>query len=360
MSPVLNFGAGPATLPVPVVEQAAAELGRRSRDGITIMEASHRGLDFSAVAEKAEADLRLLLGVPETHRVLFLQGGATAQFAGVPLNLAPEGASADHVVSGHWSRRAADEAARFCTVNVAADGAGSGYRSVPDPATWRRSPEAAYLAYCANDTIHGVEFHRPPDPGGPPLVADMSSTLLSRPLEVDRFGVIYAGAQKNLGPAGVTVVIVHTELLGRSGRAIPSVLDYRAMADSGSMLNTPPTFAWYVSGLVLAWLIAEGGLEEMESRNRRKQALLYDAIDGSSLYSNAVEPAWRSWMNVPFRLADPDLDAVFRDEASAAGLVGLEGHRSVGGMRASLYNAVPETAVRTLVEFMSDFERRHG
>lgn len=353
-----NFSAGPGALPAEVVEAVAAEMARRERNGATVMEISHRSREFVAIAEKAEQDLRRLLGIGDTHVVLFLQGGATGQFSAVPLNLVPEGGRAAHVVTGHWSRRAADEAARFCTVDVIADSEPDGYRRVPDPATWEVPASSAYLAYAANETIDGVEMTVPP--AFPvPLVADASSNLLSRPLDVSRFGVLYAGAQKNLGPAGLTVVVVERDLLGGSGRVIPTVLDYAAMAESGSMLNTPPTFAWYVAGLVFEWLIAQGGLEEMERRNRRKQALVYEAIDASPIYSNLVDARYRSWMNVPFSLTPVDLESAFLTEAAAAGFIGLKGHRSVGGVRVSLYNAVTEESVQALVGFMRDFQDRH-
>ncbi len=354
-----NFSAGPATLPLPVLEQARDEL-LDWRDGMSVMEVSHRGRHFMAVAEQAEADLRELLAVPAGHRVLFMQGGATAQFAAVPLNLAPAGGTADYVHTGHWSERAIREARRFVSVTVAADEAGSQYTTVPEAASLRPSQAAAYLHYTSNETIGGVEFPYVPDPGAVPLVADMSSNILSRPIDVARFGLIYAGAQKNIGPAGITVVIVRDDLLGDARAGTPSVCDYRAVADAGSMLNTPPTFAWYVAGLVFQWLKREGGLEEMARRNDAKARMLYEAIDGSGFYSNPVARNCRSRMNVPFRLARPELDSAFLSEAAAAGLAGLAGHRAVGGMRASLYNAMPPEGVAALVAFMREFERRHG
>ncbi len=356
---VYNFSAGPAALPLPVLEQARDEL-TDWRGGMSVMEVSHRSKTFLAVAERAEADLRELLAIPSGYQVLFLQGGATAQFAAVPLNLAAPGAAADYVNTGHWSQRTIAEAKRFVDLRVAADESGGGYTKAPRQEALRLTPGAAYLHYTTNETIHGVEFPYVPDAGAVPLVADMSSTILSRPLEVPRFGVIYAGAQKNIGPAGLTVVIVRADLLGRARPGTPIVLDYRAMAEAGSMQNTPPTFAWYLAGLVFRWLKREGGLAEMERRNRAKAELLYAALDASALYSNPVARDCRSWMNVPFRLARPELEPAFLAEAESAGLANLAGHRAVGGMRASIYNAMPLAGVQALVEFLRDFERRHG
>jgi phosphoserine aminotransferase len=356
---VYNFSAGPAALPLQVLEQARDEL-LDWQDGASVMEISHRSRPFVAVAERAESDLRELLAIPSGYCVLFMQGGATAQFSAVPLNLATAGATADYVNTGHWSERAIKEARRFVKLGIAADEAASTYTTVPAPGSLRHSPRAAYLHYTPNETIGGVEFPYVPDAGGVPLVADMSSTILSRPLDVGRFGLIYAGAQKNIGPSGITVVIVRDELLGRARKGTPAVFDYRAVADAGSMLNTPPTFAWYFAGLVFQWLKREGGLETMAKRNRAKAGMLYAAIDGSPFYSNPVAKECRSWMNVPFRLAKPELEKPFLAEAEAAGLVHLAGHRAVGGMRASLYNAMPLEGVAALVDFMRDFERRNG
>jgi phosphoserine aminotransferase len=356
---VYNFSAGPAALPLPVLEQARDEL-LEWKGGASVMELSHRSRAFMAVAEEAEADLRELVGIPPDYRVLFMQGGATAQFALVPMNLAPPGAPADYVNTGHWSARAIQEARRFVAVNVLADEAGSAYTTVPDAASLKPRPGSAYLHYTPNETIGGVEFAYVPDSGDVPLVADMSSTILSRPLDVSRFGLVYAGAQKNIGPSGITVVIVRDELAGRARAATPSVFDYRAVAEAGSMLNTPPTFAWYFAGLVFKWLRREGGVAEMGRRNRAKAEALYAAIDASAFYSNPVARDCRSWMNVPFRLARPDLEKTFLGEADAAGLTNLAGHRAVGGMRASLYNAMPMEGVTALVGFMRDFERRYG
>ncbi len=356
---VYNFSAGPAVLPTPVLEQVRDEL-LDWQGGMSVMEISHRGKPFMAVAEQAEADLRELLAVPGDYRVLFMQGGAAAQFAAVPMNLALPSATAAYFNTGHWSERAITEARRFLHVDVVADESATRYASVPAEGSIRPAPDAAYLHYTPNETIGGVEFPYVPDAGGIPLVADMSSSILSRPIDVSRFGLIYAGAQKNIGPSGLTLVIVRESLLGRARDAVPLVLDYKAVAESGSMQNTPPTFAWYVAGLVFRWLKREGGLAEMGRRNRAKAELLYGAIDASGFYSNPVEKNCRSWMNVPFRLAKPELDKRFLAEAEAEGLTHLAGHRAVGGMRASLYNAMPIEGVAALVGFMRDFEQRYG
>ena len=358
---VFNFAAGPATLPAEVLEQVRDELLDWQHSGTSVMEVSHRGKAFMAVAQEAEALLRELLGVPQSHRVLFLQGGATGQFAAVPLNLAREDSTVDYLNTGHWSQRALREAQRYTArVNIAADESASGYTTVPEPQALRLTPAAAYVHYTPNETIGGVEFPYIPETHAVPLVADMSSTLLSRPLEVARFGLIYAGAQKNIGPAGLVVVIVRADLTGRARRGTPAVWDYQAMADDHSMLNTPATFAWYVAGLVLRWLKAQGGLAVIGERNRRKAQLLYEAIDTSGFYRNPVAVGCRSWMNVPFTLADARLDEEFLAGARAAGLANLAGHRSVGGMRASLYNAMPLAGVMALIAYMREFARRHG
>lgn len=359
MKRVFNFSAGPAVMPLEVLEQAREELLDWRGSGMSVMEMSHRGKAFVSIAEQAEADLRELLEVPDRYRILFLQGGATGQFAAVPLNLGGADAQADYVNTGAWSKKAISEAKRFCRVHIAAD-AGEPYNAIPVRETWQLSERPAYVHYTPNETIGGVEFHWIPDVGDVPLVADMSSTLLSRPLDVGRFGVIYAGAQKNIGPAGLTVVIVRDDLLGRSRAAMPMIVDWSAMARDGSMLNTPPTFAWYMAGLVFRWLKRQGGLGAVGERNLAKAKLLYTAIDESSFYANPVAAADRSRMNVPFTLARPELDKTFLAEARDAGLVTLEGHRSVGGMRASLYNAMPLEGVKALVSFMKEFERRHG
>jgi phosphoserine aminotransferase len=345
-------------LPLEVLEQARAELTDWQHSGMSVLEVSHRGKAFIAVAAEAEADLRQLLAVPKNYKVLFLQGGATAQFAAVPLNLATAESTADYVVTGNWSKKAVGEARRYLKVNVAADAAPENH-TVPPEATWRRTSGAAYLHYTPNETIGGLEFPFIPA-SDVPLVADLSSTILSRPLDVARFGVIYAGAQKNIGPSGLCIVIVRDDLLERARSITPSMLNYKEMAATDSMSNTPPTFAWYMAGLVFKWLLRNGGLPAMEQRNRAKAQKLYAAIDASGFYRNPVDPPCRSWMNVPFTLAKPELDKTFLAEAQQAGLTNLEGHRSVGGMRASIYNAMPPEGVDALVAFMQEFQRRHG
>ena len=359
MSRVFNFSAGPAALPAEVLQQLRDEMFDWRGQGMSVMEMSHRGKAFVGIAEQAEADLRELLAIPARYKVLFLQGGATAQFAAIPLNLTRPDSVADYVNTGAWSKKAIAEAKRYCKVNVAAD-AGGKYASVPPQATWSLTPGAAYIHYTPNETIGGVEFPFVPDMGDVPLVADMSSTILSRPIEVSRFGVIYAGAQKNIGPAGLVVVIVREDLLGRARADVPTVFDWTAMAADGSMLNTPATYSWYVAGAVFQWIKRQGGLAAMERSNRAKAGTLYAAIDGSGYYRNPVAPECRSWMNVPFTLPSAELDKPFLEGAKAAGLVALAGHRSVGGMRASLYNAMPIAGVEALVEYMRDFQGRHG
>jgi phosphoserine aminotransferase len=357
---VFNFAAGPAMLPLEVLEQARSELTDWRGSGSSVMEVSHRSKTFLEIAQGAESDLRELLGIPSHYRVLFLQGGATGQFSAIPMNLASSDSVVDYLDTGAWSRRALEEAQRYCRVNVTGDETELHYCVIPEPRTLRLTPGAAYVHYTPNETIGGVEFPYTPDTGGVPLVADMSSTLLSRPFEVSRCALIYAGAQKNIGPAGLTVVIVRDELLGRARPGTPVVWDYRAQAEQGSMVNTPPTFAWYVAGLVFKWLKAQGGLAVMGQRNRMKAEILYGAIERSGFYRNPVARNCRSWMNVPFTLANPALDQAFLRGAAVAGLTNLEGHRSVGGMRASLYNAMPLAGVEALTAFMQEFERRHG
>jgi len=357
---VFNFAAGPATLPLEVLEQARDEMTDWQGAGMSVMEVSHRSKSFVAVARTAEADLRELLAVPAGYKVLFLQGGATGQFSAVPLNLASADAVADYINTGQWSKKAIVEAGRYLKVNVAADEKASNYSTTPGQAALRLTPGAAYVHYTPNETIGGVEFPYVPDAGEAPLVADMSSTILSRPIDVSRFGLIYAGAQKNIGPSGLTVVIVREDLVGRARPGTPAVFDYQAMVEAESMLNTPPTFGWYIAGLVFSWLKRQGGLAAVGERNRAKAERLYGAIDSSAFYANPVDPACRSWMNVPFTMARPELEKTFLAEAAQAGLANLEGHRSVGGMRASIYNAMPMAGVEALVSFMADFERRHG
>ena len=360
MKRVFNFSPGPAMLPEPVLRKAQAELLDWQGSGMSVMEVSHRGTDFIEFAARSERVLRELLGVPESYKVLFLQGGATLQFAAVPLNLAPAGSVADYVVTGNWGEKAVQEAERYIRVNVAATSKASKFTTVPDPKTWQASSSAAYLHYTPNETVFGVELHSVPEVSDAPLVADMSSTLLSRPIDVSRFGVIYAGAQKNIGPAGLAIVIVREDLLGRARRETPGVIDYKTMAENDSMWNTPSTLSWYFAGLVFDWLKEQGGLEAMGKINERKATKLYAAIDGSGFYKNPVDKAYRSWMNIPFTLPNAELDKPFLQEAKAAGLTNLKGHRVVGGMRASLYNAMPEAGVDALIGFMADFAKRRG
>lgn len=366
-----NFCAGPAALPTAVLERARDELLDYRGRGLSVMEMSHRAEEYIAIAEKSEADLRELLAIPANYRVLFTQGGATQQFAAVPYNLLGAGGRANFVYTGIWGKKAMAEARHlFGDAHLAASSEANGHTAVPREEEIRLSEDAAYLHYTANETIGGLEFDyvpgagqglRRPDGTEVPLVCDLSSSILSGPLDVSSFGVIYAGAQKNIGPAGLVVVIVRDDLLDRARADMPSLFGYRALADAGSMVNTPATYSWYLAGLVFEWLKDEvGGLAAMEAINRRKAARLYAAIDESGLYSNPIAVPNRSRMNVPFVLADERLDEPFLAEAEAAGLLNLKGHRSVGGMRASLYNAVPEEAVDALVDFMADFENRRG
>jgi phosphoserine aminotransferase len=357
---VLNFSAGPAVLPEEVLRQAAAEMLDWHGSGMGVMEMSHRGDEFVSIAAAAEASLRRLLAIPAHYKVLFLQGGATLQFAMVPLNLLNGKTKADYVNTGEWSKKAIGEAQRFCEVNVAASSADANFTYVPEQANWRLSPDAAYVHVCTNETIGGVEYHWVPETGAVPLVADMSSHILSRPMDVGRYGLIYAGAQKNIGPAGLAIAIVREDLLGRASRGTPSILDYKVHADAQSMPNTPPTYALYVAGLVFEWLERRGGLAAMAQRNAAKAELLYGYLGDSTLFRNPVREADRSRMNVPFTLRDPALDGAFLKGAEERGMVQLKGHRSVGGMRASIYNAMPIEGVRRLVDYMREFEARHG
>lgn len=361
MTRVYNFSAGPAMLPQEVLEQAQAEMLDWQGSGMSVMEMSHRGKEFMSIAEKAEADLREVMAIPANYKVLFLQGGASSQFAMVPLNLLQGKGQADYFRTGSWSKKAIAEAKRYCDVNVVADSESGGkFTSAPAAADVSFNSDAAYVHYTPNETIEGVEFPYVPDTGDVPLVADMSSTILSRPIDVAQFGLIYAGAQKNIGPAGLTLVIVREDLIGHAQDGTPSMFDYAIHAKGDSMYNTPPTYAWYLAGLVFAWLKDKGGLGAMAEINERKAAKLYAAIDGSDFYQNPVAKDCRSWMNVPFTLADAELDSVFLAAAKEVGLVTLKGHRSVGGMRASIYNAMPEAGVDALIEFMANFEKSHG
>ena len=360
MSRVFNFSAGPAMLPQAVLEKAQQEMLDWHGSGMSVMEMSHRGKEFMSIAAQAEADLRELMGISDDYAVLFLQGGASSQFAMVPLNLLGNKKSADYINTGAWSKKAIAEAKRYCDVNVAASSEESKFTTVPAQSDWSLNPDAAYVHYTPNETIGGVEFPFVPDTGNVPLVADMSSTILSRPVDVSRYGVIYAGAQKNIGPAGLTVVIVRKDLMGNPSAGTPTMFDYQVQAENGSMYNTPPTYSWYLAGLVFAWVKEQGGLAKMAEINKRKADKLYAAIDDSGFYANPVDPVSRSWMNVPFTLANPELDSVFLEESKEEDLTTLKGHRSVGGMRASIYNAMPEEGVNNLIAFMAEFERRHG
>ncbi|HID80815.1 MAG TPA: 3-phosphoserine/phosphohydroxythreonine transaminase [Chromatiales bacterium] len=355
-----NFSAGPAALPEAVLQQAKEEILDWQGSGMSVMEMSHRGKEFMSIAETAEQDLRELLSIPDNYKVLFLQGGASAQFAMAPMNLLRGKNKADYINTGAWSKKAIVEAGRYCEVNVAATSEAEKFSTVPEQSTWHLSSDAAYLHYTPNETIGGVEFPFIPETGDIPLVADMSSTILSRPLDVSKYGVIYAGAQKNIGPAGLTIVIVRDDLIGETLPGTPAMFDYKIHADTGSMYNTPPTYGWYLAGLVFKWLKTQGGLQGIAEINQRKADKLYNAIDQSDFYANPVDPACRSWMNVPFTLANPDLDKIFLEQAAEQGLVTLKGHRSVGGMRASIYNAMPEEGVDALISFMAEFERKNG
>ncbi|CAE6910713.1 phosphoserine/phosphohydroxythreonine aminotransferase [Pseudomonas marincola] len=355
-----NFCAGPAALPEAVLQRAQSELLDWQGRGLSVMEMSHRSDEYLAISGKTEQDLRDLLTIPNDYKVLFLQGGASQQFAEIPLNLLPEDGVADYIDTGIWSKKSIDEAKRYGHINVAASAKPYDYFAIPGQNEWQLSKDAAYVHYASNETIGGLQFDWIPEVGDVPLVADMSSDILSRPLDVSKYGLIYAGAQKNIGPSGLVVAIVREDLLGRARSSCPTMLNYKIAADNGSMYNTPATFSWYLSGLVFEWLKEQGGVEAMELRNRAKKELLYGAIDSSELYSNPVATNARSWMNVPFRLADDRLDKPFLAGADARGLLNLKGHRSVGGMRASIYNAVGLDAVQALVAYMAEFEKEHG
>lgn len=360
MSRIFNFCAGPAALPTAVLERAGGELADWHGTGMSIMEMSHRSKEFVGVAEKAEKDLRDLMGIPDNYKVLFMQGGASSQFTMIPMNLLRGGSKADYINTGQWSTKAIKEAKRFCEVNVAASTEGNNFTSAPSQAELNLSPDAAYVHYTPNETIGGVEFDYVPDTDEVPLVADYSSSILSEVIDVSKFGLIYAGAQKNIGPAGLCVVIVREDLLGNTIAGTPTMFDYKVAADNGSMYNTPPTYSWYLAGLVFEWLKEQGGVEAMAELNRRKAEKLYGFIDTNDFYANPVAKNNRSRMNVPFTLADAALDKTFLAESEQAGLMNLAGHRSVGGMRASIYNAVPEDGVDALIAFMADFAKRHG
>lgn len=361
MSQVFNFSSGPAMLPVEVLRRAEQELCNWQGLGTSVMEISHRSKEFIQVAEEAEKDFRDLLKIPSNYKVLFCHGGARAQFAAVPMNLLGQHSTADYIDGGYWAASAVKEAQKYCTPNVIdAKTTVAGLRGIKPMSEWALSDNSAYVHFCPNETIDGIAIHETPDFGDKVVVADLSSTILSTPLDVSRYGVIYAGAQKNIGPAGLTLVVVRKDLLGQARKELPSILDYKVLAENESMFNTPPTFAWYLSGLVFKWLKEQGGVHELDKRNQAKADLLYGTIDSSDFYRNDVAVANRSRMNVPFQLADSALDKLFIDESFAAGLHALKGHRVVGGMRASIYNAMPLEGVKALTDFMVDFERRHG
>jgi phosphoserine aminotransferase len=358
MSRIFNFSAGPAMLPAEVLARAGDEMLDWRGTGMSVMEMSHRGREFMSIAEEAESDLRELLAIPASYKLLFLQGGATLQFAQVPMNLLRGKSKADYVITGEWSKKAVKEAKSYCDAAVAASSEERNFTYAPKD--WRVRNDAAYVHYCSNETIGGVEYHALPYSGPAPIVADASSHFLSRPMEVGSHGLIYAGAQKNAGPAGLTFVIVREDLIGAAAKGTPSVMDYKLQADADSMLNTPATYAMYVAGLVFKWLKASGGLAAVEARNIQKAKLLYDFLDASRFFRNPVAKEDRSRMNVPFTLSKPELDPVFLKGAEERGMVQLKGHRSVGGMRASIYNAMPLEGVQRLVEYMKDFEARNG
>lgn len=361
MTQVYNFSSGPAILPAEVLRHVEQELCNWHGLGTSVMEISHRSKEFIAVAEQSEQDLRDLLKIPPNYKVLFCHGGARAQFAALPQNLLGDKTTADYIDGGYWAHSAINEAQKYCMPNVIdVKTYVDNLIGIKPMKEWPLSESAAYVHYCPNETIDGVAIDEIPDFGDKILIGDYSSSILSRPLDVRRFGVIYAGAQKNIGPAGLTLVIVREDLLGKARREVPSILDYTVLAENDSMFNTPPTFAWYLSGLVFKWLKEKGGLMEMQKRNQAKSELLYTSIDNSNFYHSQVAYANRSWMNVPFQLADSALDKVFLSEAEAIGLQALQGHRIRGGMRASIYNAMPLAGVQALTDFMNDFERRHG
>ena len=359
MSRVYNFSAGPSAFPESVLQQAQQEMLEWRDSGMSVMEMSHRGKHFSLIAEELESDLRALLAGPENYKVLFLQGGASGQFSLIPQNILNGKNKACYLNTGAWSEKAIKDAGAYCDVVVSASSESTKFTTIPEASSWAIDSQAAYLHYTSNETIHGVEFQSCPDGKGLPLVSDMSSNILSRKIDVSQYGLIYAGTQKNMGPAGVTVVIVRDDLVGHAPKTVPPVFNYAEQAKNQSMLNTPATYSWYLCGLVLKWLKEQGGVEGIEQRNIAKAAKLYQAIDQSALYSNPVEIASRSRMNVPFILAEESLDKPFLAAAEANGLFELKGHRSVGGMRASIYNAMPEAGVQVLIDFMAEFERTH-
>ena len=360
MSRIFNFSAGPAMIPAAVLQRAEQEFLDWNGSGMNVMEMSHRGEEFMSIAAQAEADVREVMAIPDNYKVLFLQGGASGQFTAIPMNLLRGKTTADYFNTGQWSKKAIKEAQRYCDVNIVASSEDTNFDTVPDKSTWKLNPDAAYVHYTANETIGGVEFDDIPDTGNVPLVVDLSSTILSRPIDVSRFTLIYAGAQKNIGPAGLTLVIVRDDFIGDAIPGTPITFDYKVQADNDSMYNTPPTYALYMAGLGFQWLKELGGLTSMGDTNQRKAEKLYAAIDNSDFYQNPVKKQYRSWMNVPFTLNNAVLDSDFLAGAKAAGLVTLKGHRSVGGMRASIYNAMPEEGVDALISYMQDFAKQNS
>ncbi len=360
MTQIYNFSAGPAVLPKEVLQQASEEMLDWHGSGMSVMEMSHRGKEFISIAQEAEADLRELMGIPANYKVLFLQGGAHAQFSMIPMNLLRGKKTADYLDTGIWAQKAIEEAAKYCEVNVVASAAEQQYRQVPQQSQWKLNPDAAFVHYTSNETIGGLEMFWTPQVGDVPLVVDMSSHILSRPIDVSQYGLIYAGAQKNIGPAGLTIVIVRDDLIGQTIPGTPTMLDYKVHADNESMYNTPPTYGIYIAGLVFKWLKAQGGLAGIEKLNIKKSGLLYDYLDSTDFYSSPIALENRSRMNIPFTLKNSDLDADFLKQAQAQGLLQLKGHRLLGGMRASIYNAMPLEGVQALIAFMQDFERTHG
>ena len=360
MERLFNFSAGPAALPLDVLERARDELVNWQGSGMSVMEMSHRGKEYMSIQAEAEADLRELMDIPANYKVLFLQGGASTQFAMIPMNLLRGKASADYLNTGEWSKKAIKEARKYGAVNVVASSEDRNFSYAPAQSDWKLDPEAAYVHFTPNETIGGVEIFWTPETSNVPLVADMSSNILSRPIDVRKYGLIYAGAQKNIGPAGLTIVIVRDDLIGQTVKGTPTMFEYQTQAENDSMYNTPPTYAIYIAGLVFKSLKAKGGLAAMEKTNRLKAGLLYDCIDASSFFSSPVARENRSLMNIPFTLKDEALDEEFLKGAKARGLVQLKGHRSVGGMRASIYNAMPVAGVQALVDYMKEFEKQHG
>jgi phosphoserine aminotransferase len=360
MTRVFNFSPGPATLPEPVLRKAAEEMLDWHGSGMSVMEMSHRGKEFISIHAEAESLLRELLGVPANYKVLFMQGGAIGENAIVPMNLIGKSGKADYINTGEWSKKSIKEAKTYGKINVAASSEAGNFTAIPKQSEWKLDPEASYVHICSNETIGGVEYHWTPDTGKVPLVADMSSNILARPIDVSKYGLIYAGAQKNMGPSGVTVVIVRDDLLGHALPITPSAFNYQLQAENDSMYNTPPTYAIYIAGLVCKYIKEQGGLKAMEAHNKAKAAILYDFLDNSAFYRNPVAKEDRSLMNVPFKLKDDALDEAFLKGAQAKGMIQLKGHRSVGGMRASIYNAMPIEGVKALVQYMKEFEVQHG